>query len=249
MIGPGIARSPVGTGGRRWAGLAAATVVAHALPAVTTFGPGRSRLLPCLSGLGDPGHVALTFDDGPDPLSTPRFLDVLDRLGVRATFFVLGEMLVRAPSLGAELAAEGHEVAVHGWDHRSLLLRTPRSTYEGMRRARDLVDGVCGGRPRWFRPPYGVLSAAALVAAGRLGLRPVLWSAWGEDWTVAATPGSVLDTLAPDLRGGATLLLHDSDCTSSPGAWRSALGALPELVDRCRARGVRVGPLAEHGLP
>lgn len=242
------ARSSADARVRRWAGVTAAAAVTHALPAVTTFGPARKRLLPRLSGFGDAGHVALTFDDGPDPLSTPLFLDALHGLGVRATFFVLGDMLARAPRLGAELVAEGHEVAVHGWNHRSLLLRTPRSTYEELSRARDLVGDLTGVRPRWFRPPYGVLSTAGLIAAHRLGLRPVLWSAWGEDWTAAATSRSVLATLAPDLRGGATLLLHDSDCTSSPGAWRSTVGALRELVERCHAQGLWVGPLSQHGL-
>jgi hypothetical protein len=87
-----------------------------------------------------------------------------------------------------------------------------------------------------------------LVAARRLDLTPVLWTAWGRDWTARATPLTVLDTVAPDLRGGATVLLHDCDCTSTPGAWRSALGALPELAARCYDAGLRVGTLAEHGI-
>ncbi|MGF7235242.1 MAG: polysaccharide deacetylase family protein, partial [Frankia sp.] len=57
-----------------------------------------------------------------------------------------------------------------------------------------------------------------------------------------------LDTLAPQVRPGATLLLHDSDCTSAPGAWHSALGALPELYARCADAGLRLGPLRDHGI-
>jgi hypothetical protein len=87
-----------------------------------------------------------------------------------------------------------------------------------------------------------------LAAARRLELTPVLWTAWGKDWTATATPSSVLGTLAPDVRGGATVLLHDSDCTSAPGAWHSALGALPELTARCHDAGLLLGPLRDHGL-
>jgi peptidoglycan/xylan/chitin deacetylase (PgdA/CDA1 family) len=101
--------------------------------------------------------------------------------------------------------------------------------------------------PRWFRPPYGVLSTAALVAARRLRLAPVLWTAWGREWTAEASAGSVYATLRAGLAGGGTVLLHDSDCTSPAGSWRAMLGALPLLLDDCARRGLRVGPVSEHG--
>ncbi len=219
---------------------------AHAAPVVSTFGPLRNRLMPKLAGRGRPDHVALTFDDGPDPLSTPFFLRALERHGIRATFFVLGAMAHRSPGLLREMAAAGHEIGVHGWHHRPLLLRGPRATHDDLARVRDEVASITGEVPRLFRPPYGVMSGAAHLAARRLGLTPVLWTAWGQDWTRRATPDSVHRTVAADLRGGGTVLLHDSDCTSAPGAWRSALGALPMVVDTCVMRGLRVGPLREH---
>ncbi|WP_250281624.1 MULTISPECIES: polysaccharide deacetylase family protein [unclassified Frankia] len=233
------------------AGAAATGTVAavHALPALTSVPGLRRRLVPGLAGVGDPGHVALTFDDGPDPTSTPRFLEALAAHEVRATFFLLGSMLVRAPELGRDLVQAGHEVAVHGWEHRYFVLRGPTATYDDLARARDLVGDVTGQTPAFFRPPYGVLSTAVLRAARRLRLRPVLWTAWGKDWSSRATPRSVLDTVRRDLVGGGTVLLHDSDCTSAPGAWRSALGALPALLDECAGRGLRVGPLREHLAP
>jgi peptidoglycan/xylan/chitin deacetylase (PgdA/CDA1 family) len=220
--------------------------MAHAGPAATWL-PVVRRGLPALAGVGAPDHVALTFDDGPDPCSTPHFLDELRRLGCRATFFVLGEMLHRHPALGRRIAADGHEVAVHGWRHRNALLTRPGEVSAEMRRAAELVAAVTGTRPAWYRPPYGVLSAETLISARRCGLRPVLWTAWGRDWTASASPASVLATMGPGVRGGATLLLHDSDHTSAPSAWGSALGALPGLVARCRSTGLRVGPLREHG--
>jgi peptidoglycan/xylan/chitin deacetylase (PgdA/CDA1 family) len=210
--------------------------------------PAVRRRLPGLSGEGAAGHVALTFDDGPDPGSTPRFLDELERLGCRATFFVLGEMLERHPGLGRRMAEAGHEVAVHGWRHRNPLFVPPGRVTAELGRAAGLVAAVTGVRPGWYRPPYGVLSIESLVAAHGCGLRPVLWTAWGKDWTEGATPATVLAALSPGLRGGATVLLHDSDHTSAPGAWRSALGALTPVVHHCRSAGLRVGPLRDHGL-
>ncbi|GAB2867456.1 polysaccharide deacetylase family protein [Actinoallomurus bryophytorum] len=229
-------------------GAAGVLAAAHAAPAVTSLGPLRRRLFPGLAGMGDPGHVALTFDDGPDPRSTPAFLDVLAEHQVSATFFLLGRMLRAAPDLGRELTDAGHEVAVHGWEHRCMLLRGPAATYDELARAMDAVVRTTGTVPRWYRPPYGVLSLPALVAARRLGLTPVLWTNWGRDWTRSATSASVRATVTRDLRGGGTVLLHDSDCTSAPDSWRRTLGALPSLLADVRGRGLTAGPLRDHAL-
>jgi peptidoglycan/xylan/chitin deacetylase (PgdA/CDA1 family) len=227
------------------AGLATAI---HAMPALTAIGPLRATVAPALAGAGDPGHIALTFDDGPHPLSTPRFLDLLDTLRVRATFFLLGRWAARTPELAKEIAAAGHEVAVHGYDHRCLLARGPRATYTDLARARDIIAAATGEPPRWFRPPYGVLTASALTAAARLSLTPVLWTAWGADWTARATPLSVYRRVSANLDGGGTVLLHDSDVTSAPGSWRATLGALPHLIADWQERGLRIGPLGEHAV-
>jgi peptidoglycan/xylan/chitin deacetylase (PgdA/CDA1 family) len=221
--------------------------VAQAGPGITGLGPVRRALFPRLAGQGDAGHVALTFDDGPDPAATPRFAELLADRGVSATFFLLGDMTARAPALAAELIAAGHEVGVHGWEHRYLPLRGPRATFDDLRRATDQIAEATGTRPRLFRPPYGVLSGPALIAARQLGLVPVLWGAWGREWAPGATPATVYATLRADLRGGVTVLLHDSDCTSPPGSWQAALGALPMLLDECDRRGLTVGPLGQHG--
>lgn len=229
------------------AGAAALAVAAlHAAPALTTIAPARRRLLPDLAGLRD-RTVALTFDDGPDPASTPAFLDTLADLRVRATFFVLGEMAERAPDLLRRLHDEGHEIGVHGWTHRNHLRLTPWRVHDELDRTADLIEQVAGTRPTWFRPPYGVLSTGSCVAAARLGLRPLLWSAWGVDWEARATADSVLTRLRRGgLRPGATLLLHDSDCTSAPQAWRSALGAVPTVVQECRAQDATFVTVSEH---
>jgi peptidoglycan/xylan/chitin deacetylase (PgdA/CDA1 family) len=238
-------------GGRLLAGgsaLAVGAGLAHALPAVTTWRELRCLLTPGLAGVGDPHHVALTFDDGPDPASTPAILDGLERLHWRATFFLLGSMVRRSPALAHEVAARGHEVGVHGDGHRSHLRQSPAAIGDDVRRCRDLIAEATGVEARWFRPPYGTLSGGSLAAAVRLGLRTVLWTTWGRDWREEATPATVVDDVAKGLRPGATVLLHDSDCTSAPQSWRATLGALPELATLFAARGLEVGPLGEHGL-
>lgn len=222
---------------------------AHVLPLVGSVQPLRRALLPSLTGLGRPGHAALTFDDGPDPVSTPAFLEALEHLGWRATFFMLGSMVAANPALAAEVASAGHEIALHGNVHRSHLLRTLHGVSDDLRRGRDVVEDATGRTPRWHRPPYGALSGPTLVAARQLDLRVVLWSTWGRDWRREATGESVAADVQLGWAPGATVLLHDSDATSAPGAWRSALDALPRLAAWLEPLGIDVGPLGAHGVP
>lgn len=227
---------------------AALVAAAHVVPAGTWLPGVRRALFPGLAGRGRPDHIALTFDDGPDPGSTPYFLDALDELAVRATFFVLGDSVLRHPHTARDIARRGHELAVHGWTHSRPWLPAVTRDLREVAHAARAVRRTTGAVPRWYRPPYGILTGGRRLAAARAGLRPVLWTAWGRDWTAQATPASVLDTVRRDLRGGGTVLLHDSDRTAATGCWRAALGALPALVQACRNEGWAVGPLAEHGI-
>jgi peptidoglycan/xylan/chitin deacetylase (PgdA/CDA1 family) len=222
----------------------AGAAVAHVLPAVTARGPFR-RLTPGLAGEGRSGGVALTFDDGPDPDGTPAVLEALDGLGWRATFFLLGSQVRRYPEVARRVVDAGHEVAVHGTIHRNHLVRTPLGVRRDLRLAAREITAVTGMSPRWCRPPYGVLSAGTLWAARDLGLVPVLWTAWGKDWR-AGPPVHVAAEVLSTLSDGGTVLLHDSDCTSRPGSWRSTVGALPLLAARLRARDLEVRTLADH---
>lgn len=242
-------RLPEPASAARWA-LAAAggAALAHIGPGIMWIGPVRRRLAPTLSGLGTPGHLALTFDDGPDPDGTPAVLEALDQLEWRATFFLLGRQVRARPELAREVAAAGHEIALHGYGHRYLFLRTPGGTYDDLARGLDAVTDATGVRPRWFRPVYGVLTTPALWAARRLELRTVLWSAWGREWRPEATPESVHRNLRRGVLDGGTVLLHDSDVSSAPGCWRLTVDALYRLSGEVRRRRVSVGPLSEHGL-
>ncbi|MEU5592919.1 polysaccharide deacetylase family protein [Streptomyces sp. NPDC020298] len=224
----------------------ALVAAAHIVPAGTWLPGPRRTWLPALAGVGGDDHVALTFDDGPDPRSTPAFLDALDELSVRATFFVVGEQVLSHRRLSHDIVRRGHELAVHGWTHDRPWRPAPAREVRRLARAAHAVAQVSGVAPTWYRPPYGILTGDRLLAARRTGLRPVLWTAWGRDWTACATAESVAATVLADLRGGGTVLLHDTDRQSAPGCWRAALAALPRLVGACRAAGLTVGPLGEH---
>jgi peptidoglycan/xylan/chitin deacetylase (PgdA/CDA1 family) len=222
--------------------------VVHAGPALGGVSPFGVRFTPALVGVGRRGHVALTFDDGPDRESTPQFLDVLDSLDWRATFFMLGEMTRQDPGLARAVADAGHEIGVHGDVHGNMLRRTPKRAADDITRAYDTVADATGTQPRWFRPPFGISSYASLRQSRRLGMTTVLWTTWGRDWRREATPSTVVADVTRRYVDGGTVLLHDSDCASYPGSWHSSLGALPRLADEFTARGLEVGTVGAHGI-
>jgi peptidoglycan/xylan/chitin deacetylase (PgdA/CDA1 family) len=221
-----------------------AAAAAQIVPAGTWLPGLRRTVAPSLCGPMPSGTVAVTFDDGPHPEGTIAVLDQLDRLGWQATFFVVGSQVRRYPDVVAETLRRGHAVELHGDDHRYTIARTPRSIAADLQRGRDTVAEATGRAPQWWRPAYGVMSGPSYVAARRLGLRPVLWSAWGRDWRAEATPESVVSDLEAGRPGGGTLLLHDSDEMSDPGSWRTTVAALPLLAERLAASGLTV---AEFG--
>jgi peptidoglycan-N-acetylglucosamine deacetylase len=155
-------------------------------------------------------------------------------------------MVRSAPGLAREIVERGHDVALHGDVHRSHVLRSPHDVVADMRRSHDLIVKTTNQPLKFFRPPYGSLSMASLFAARQLGLRPILWGAWGRDWRAEATPETVWADLQPHVKAGATLLLHDSDCTSAPLAWKSALGALRTLAEHLESQHLCSVPLSAH---
>lgn len=212
------------------------------------IGPLRRRFRPVLAGISGLAHIALTFDDGPDPRSTPSFLELLDTWDCRATFFLLGEHVGRNADLVRDLADRGHELAVHGWDHRCVLRSSEPALADDLRRTAAMIEDLTARPVTWYRPPYGVLCAPALRAARSAGLRTVLWSAWGRDWERRATPRRIVTTVERTLRPGGTVLLHDTDRTSATDSWRRTLVATELLLSGWQETGTRVGPLGDHGL-
>ena len=211
----------------------AAAALLHAGPGVVALGQWTGvRALPggwCRWRGPAVPQVALTFDDGPDPASTPRVLDRLDDLGLRATFFCLGSRVSESPEIVAETLLRGHEVGVHGHVHEHHLARHPGWVRADLDAALEAL-AACGVEPRWYRPPYGQVSSGTLRAARRCGLELVHWSAWGREWE-EPDGRAVAERVSRSLERGAIVLLHDSDMTSPAGTVDRVLDALPLIAD------------------
>lgn len=152
--------------------------------------------------------VALTYDDGPHPEHTPRLLDVLGELGATATFFVLGRQVERHPEVARRILAEGHEVALHGEDHRSLMTLGDREAVAIIRQARDRVQSVISAPLHLYRPPYGVHTARQAAGIARLGLDLVIWSGDAHDW-LHDDESRIAERAAEETFPGGIVLLHD----------------------------------------
>ena len=211
-----------------WAALATTSVV---FPSFEVYGPIVSR--------GPPGsaRVALTFDDGPHPVTTRRVLEVLAATPHRATFFVLGEKARRHPDVVREIHAAGHTIGIHGDRHDRLhSFRMPRSIHDGIARACDAVEAATGTRPRYFRPPLGHISLTTALGARRAGVALVHWSSRGYDGMRRRDPDAVIRRISRALDDGTIVMLHDA--SEHDDFEPASVRALPRLVALLDARGL-----------
>lgn len=226
FLAPESARPPI------WAATAAALL---ALAVRGSLAP-RSRLLgPCTTGI-DPTRreVALTFDDGPDPTTTPALLALLAEHGATATFFVIGEQVERHPELVCGIHSAGHRIGNHSHRHKIWNAFTTGRLRRDLGRCQTAVQRACGEPPRLFRPPYGVRTHATSAAAAAHGLEVVGWSAGGFD-TTRRSVERLAATIAARLEPGAIVLLHDR----GPGKDKT-LALTRAVLDLCASRGLRV---------
>ncbi len=200
---------------------------ARALGIPRTLAELRAAVPPPVSG---PAAVAITFDDGPHPEGTPMMLEALARHGARATFFLVGEQVVRRPQLAQRILAEGHAIGLHGYLHRPHPVRGARAIERDFERALAAIGDATGTSVKLHRPPYGLYSPASLRMARERGLQPVMWSRWGKDWRKFTTPERVAGRVLRRVSEGDVILLHDADFYSAKRSYRHTAAALPEIL-------------------
>jgi peptidoglycan/xylan/chitin deacetylase (PgdA/CDA1 family) len=184
-------------------------------------------------------EIAVTIDDGPDPLVTPQVLDLLDRHAARATFFCIGKQAERYPDLCREIVQRGHAVENHGQRHsHRFSLLGPGGLLRELQAAQDTLTRICGQRPLFFRAPAGMRNLFLDPALARVGLRLASWSARGFD-TRVSDPEQVKNSLMRGLRAGSILLLHDGHAARTDGGIPVLLEVLPAVLESAAAAGLR----------
>ncbi|MES2879357.1 MAG: polysaccharide deacetylase family protein [Pseudomonadota bacterium] len=184
-------------------------------------------------------EIALTIDDGPDPLVTPQVLDVLARYGVHATFFVIGERAERHPEVCREIMRRGHAIENHTQRHRhNFSLLGWRGIRQELKAAQSTLTAVTGQRPLFFRAPAGFRNPFLDPVLSQLGLQLASWSVRGFD-THVSNSAKVKTKLLAGLRPGAIVLLHDGNAARTPTGTPVILDVLPALLDAAAASNLR----------
>ena len=179
--------------------------------------------------------VAITFDDGPNPATTPGILKILDKYHVKATFFMLGQNVVRNPALVKDVARRGHEIGNHSFSHPNLAKLPAPSIASEIAKTQAALLKV-GVRPQWFRPPYGAGLKKVSPIADASHLTCALWSVDTRDW-MRHSPDAIDHAVMDTVKSGDVVLLHDTK--------KATLAALDGLLAHLRAKGYQFVTLSE----
>ncbi len=153
--------------------------------------------------------LLLTFDDGPDQRYTAELLDLLRKEQVKALFFILLDKATARPELVDRILAEGHQLGLHGLDHKSMWLMHPAEVKDRFDRACRLCRRQ-GWRPIYYRPPHGQVNLFTIAAAKKAGFIPMFWTAMAQDWQRQASAFSIYEKLKKRCKPGTVICLHDS---------------------------------------
>jgi peptidoglycan/xylan/chitin deacetylase (PgdA/CDA1 family) len=160
------------------------------------------------SGSTSGRRVALTFDDGPHPHWTPEVLAALREAGVPATFFCVGQNVHDHGAIHRESVGT-HELGSHGFEHVDFGRLPLDQCRDQLERTTALMRDAYGSAPTLFRPPYGHVGGAALLAAAELGLTTTFWSAQAREDRFRDDPDGIVADLTGQVRPGSIVLLHD----------------------------------------
>jgi peptidoglycan/xylan/chitin deacetylase (PgdA/CDA1 family) len=188
--------------------------------------------------------VVLTFDDGPEPGGTDRVLAALDAAGAGATFFVLLTRVRRYRSLLDDVVAAGHEVALHGVDHRALPTLPPEEVARLVRAGRAELEDAVGREVRWYRPPYGRQTVRNWRAVTAAGMLPVLWGPTTWDWKSDVSDAERVTKSLQGVSRGAIVLAHDGFAGPEDGACDGP----PPVLDRGELVARVLDGYADRGL-
>lgn len=179
----------------------------------------------------DGPYIAITFDDGPNPETTPKLLKILEARGIKATFFVVGTRATENPELLRQMVAAGHEIGNHSWNHPQLPKVSEAEADRQIQMTSDAIQKATGSAPIYLRPPYGAMSQGLRRhIENKFGLAMVYWSADSLDWKNRETQ-AIYDKVMAQTHPGGIILMHDIHATT--------VAAVPKVVDALLAKGYK----------
>jgi peptidoglycan/xylan/chitin deacetylase (PgdA/CDA1 family) len=186
--------------------------------------------------------VVLTFDDGPDPETTPLVLDILDSENAQATFFLIAKKAEEHPALVREIKRRGHTIGLHSYAHdRLFALRSQRRVAKDLARGMAVLEAITGAKPELFRPPIGHTNPAIARVADALHLTVIGWSLSARDGVASRAPRNVVARVRRHVEDGSIILLHDA--SEHGGRVPAGVEALSDILDVVKAARLDVVPL------
>jgi peptidoglycan/xylan/chitin deacetylase (PgdA/CDA1 family) len=194
---------------------------ASAMPNLTTIFGAKSK-----------PTLYLTFDDGPNPATTPHLIDVLGEEEVSATFFLIGSHVEKHKELAHSIFRAGHEIGNHSYTHGFLPSMSVTRIVSEIKKTNSILAEVCGGKaPTLFRPPYGIIDQRGAECIRNAGLSIVYWTAVPEDWT-AVGANRVVQRVARRFSDGAIIVLHEQRSIA-----HQTLTATRDIIRRAKSEG------------
>jgi peptidoglycan-N-acetylglucosamine deacetylase len=209
----------------------AGSVCAAGVLSWAAVAPSSQLFCRSISRTGDESSLALTFDDGPNPSVTPDLLNLLYRLNVHATFFLIGRNVRIAPELTRQISERGHVIGNHTETHPPLTFLSPRRIDAELSSCDAAIEDVIDKRVCWMRPPFGFRGPQLNSVVKRRGLDAiVMWSVWARDWK--PQPAEPVIRRLRRVRGGDIVLLHDGDHRVLNGDRQHTVAALEYWLPR-----------------
>ena len=182
-------------------------------------------------------EVFLTFDDGPNPEITPFVLDMLSAYGAKASFFVVGNNVLKEPTLTKEIISQGHTIGNHTFSHLNGWKNSSETYWQEIEQTDHIIQEVLGYRPRYFRPPYGRINfftSRKILKHHKV----IMWDVLARDFDASLTPQQCINNVIKNYRFGSTIVLHDSTkCASKIKI------ILPEILSYFKQAQVKLSPI------
>lgn len=174
--------------------------------------------------------IALTFDDGPDPIYTPQILDILKEKDVKATFFLMGKKIEKYPKIAERIYNEGHFIANHTYSHINLPGKKNDEVLASIAKTELLLEGICGQSYKIFRPPWGHITDEQKVMLKKNGYRIVMWDVNSHDYKSDISVNQIIYNVMENIDNKKVILLHDSDYQGRASR-KKTVQALPQIID------------------
>jgi peptidoglycan/xylan/chitin deacetylase (PgdA/CDA1 family) len=186
------------------------------------------------------GSIYLTFDDGPHPEFTPQVLTILRENNLRATFFLVGELMQKYPQVVSQIKNEGHAIGLHSYSHSKLIFKSRQQLINELLMPRKILKDLTGIQSHLFRPPFGIFTPYFLKLCNRYGFQIVMWSILTADYDIRISDQQILLKIMKNLEDGDILLLHDGHKHSG-----RMLQLLPSIIQAIHHQNKTIKPLTK----